>query len=465
MIFTLEARPEEGEASVSENTSHSKGSKRKERLEKREPSKKKQKTNPDHPPSTSSRHEKKANQGEDQGKMVYEIDESMESMVQNDKQEKGQTPQHSSSQSPQVDANELHEEKNDDEATSPFREDRPLLKEIQVRETRSAIPDWLKEKLTRVVVVEEEEDVFDLESLRGNSQEVMEKKKATKMSKVIRDETGSRKLQVATPVVDKYEGEILADEYDLETFELGPLTSEQAMEEATDSFEALKDKLKEEMEKNKKLEREVSAWRSYFSRLNQPLRRQDPATSPLQALPLESVGEAERVKSLVQLMSSWIDKSHTVVVEFVTRMMKTVHRAIQVLEIIHNLMITVAAFTHTRDVIVPVLQVIRETPRRILAHEKIMDEGTHNLLQWSALLQMKEVLFEDVNTRCSQVESIIHPIQDRYLRCCVPFLTGGSRSRQMWTSKSWKIESRSSFAKKRASSLISNEIKCTLLCS
>lgn len=272
MTFTLEARPEEGEASVSENASHPRGAKRKERPEKREPSKRKQEANCDHPSSTSSRHEKKASQGEGQGKMVPEVDESMESMVQNDKPEKGQMPQHSSRQSPQVDANELHEEKNDDEVKSPFREDEPSPKEIQVRETRFAIPDWLKERLTRVIVVDEEEDVFDLESLIGNSQEVMEKKKATKMSKVIRDETGSRKLQIATPVVDKYEGEILADEYDLETFELGPLTIEQAMEEATDSFEALKDKLKEEMEKNRKLEREVGAWRGYFSHLNQPLR-------------------------------------------------------------------------------------------------------------------------------------------------------------------------------------------------
>lgn len=102
-----------------------------------------------------------------------------------------------------------------------------------------------------------------------------------------------------------------------------------------------------------------------------------------------------------------------VAVEFATRMMKTIHRAIQVLEIIHNLMITVAAFTHTKDVIIPVLQVIRQTPRRILAQEKIMDGGTHNLLRWSVLHQMKEVLFEDISTKCSQVESIIHPIQDK----------------------------------------------------
>ncbi|XP_057848237.2 uncharacterized protein LOC131058395 isoform X1 [Cryptomeria japonica] len=416
MTFTLEEKPAEGGASVSEgnpnprNTSegnlrsasegnlHPRGSKRKERPEKRESSKKKQEANRDRSSGTSSRQEKRTS----------EIEESMESMVQNDKE--GQAPRRSPGGSLQD--NELHDDREDNEVTSPPREEE-LLKEIQVKETRSAIPDWLKERLTKVIVIEDEDNVIDLESLVGHSQEVIEKRKATKMSKMIRDETGSRILQIATPAVDKYEGEILAEEYDVETFELGPLTAEQTLDDATDSFEALKDKLREEMEKNRKLEREVGAWRTYFSHLNQPLGRQDPARSPVQALPLQSISEAERFRSLVQHMSTWMDKSHTVAVEFATRMMKTIHRAIQVLEIIHNLMITVAAFAHTKEVIILVLQVIRQTSRKVLAQEKIMDGGPHSLLQWSTLLQMKEVLFEDISTRCSHVEEVIHPIQDK----------------------------------------------------
>lgn len=112
--------------------------------------------------------------------------------------------------------------------------------------------------------MEEEEQAFDLESLLNGPQEVVEKKKASRMSKIIRDDTGSRKIQIATPTVDKYEDEIMADEYDLETFNLGPLTFEQAMEEATDSVKVVNEKLKAEIKKKKRLEKEVNAWRSYF---------------------------------------------------------------------------------------------------------------------------------------------------------------------------------------------------------
>lgn len=213
--------------------------------------------------------------------------------------------------------------------------------------------------------------------------------------------------------MDKYDDEIMAKEYDLETFDLGPLTSEQAMEDATDSMRAVNDKLKDEIEKNKRLEKEINAWRNYFSQLNEPLRRQDPVVSPLQALPLESINQGEKMKNSAQLMDTWIDRSYMVAKEFIGRMMKTVHRAIQVLEIIHNLVVTVDAFTHTRDITIPVLQVVRRTSRQVLAQERIIDGGTHNLLQWSTLLQMKEVLFKDINSKCSQVEDTIHPIQDK----------------------------------------------------
>lgn len=62
--------------------------------------------------------------------------------------------------------------------------------------------------------------------------------------------------------MDKYDNEITTEEYDLETFDLGPLTSEQAMEDATNLVRAINDKLKEEIEKNKRLEKEINAWRN-----------------------------------------------------------------------------------------------------------------------------------------------------------------------------------------------------------
>ncbi|XP_059069026.1 uncharacterized protein LOC131859382 [Cryptomeria japonica] len=75
------------------------------------------------------------------------------------------------------------------------------------------------------------------------------------MSKIIRDDTSSKRIEIATPVADKYEDEILAEEYDLETFDLGPLTSEQSMEEANKFVKAVNEKLKAKIEKNKKLEK------------------------------------------------------------------------------------------------------------------------------------------------------------------------------------------------------------------
>lgn len=111
-------------------------------------------------------------------------------------------------------------------------------------------------------------------------------------------------------------------------------------------------------------------------------------------------------------MDTWIDRSYMIAKEFVGNMMKILHRAIQVLEIVHGLGVIVDAFTHTRDITIPIL-LVRKTSRQVLTREKITNGGTHNYLQWSTLLQMKKFLFKDINSRCSQVEDTIHPIQDK----------------------------------------------------
>lgn len=43
--------------------------------------------------------------------------------------------------------------------------------------------------------------------------------------------------------------------------------------------------------------------------------------------------------------------------------MKILNRAIRVLEIVHGLVVIVDAFTHTRDITILVLQVVRKTSR------------------------------------------------------------------------------------------------------
>lgn len=93
--------------------------------------------------------------------------------------------------------------------------------------------------------------------------------------------------------------------------------------------------------------------------------------------------------------------------------MKVLYRAISVLEKVHGLGVTVDTFTHTRDVTIPVLQIVRKTSRKILVSKRIIDGGTHNCMQWTDLLQMKKILFEDINNNCNQIEDTIHPIQDK----------------------------------------------------
>lgn len=194
----------------------------------------------------------------------------------------------------------------------------------------------------------------------------------------------------------------MVEEYDLETFDLGPLTYEQAMEEATNSVKEVNQKLKAKIEKNKRLEKEVNACRNYVQQFQQPLTHQSLVATPPPLLPPETVDHMEKMKNSAQLLEVCVNKSFTMANEFLRNMMKILGRAIQVLEIVHNIMVIVDAFTHTKDVTIPVLQAIRKAPRQMLVQEGIIrKESTPNLFQWSTLLQMKKLLFEDVSNRCS----------------------------------------------------------------
>lgn len=115
-------------------------------------------------------------------------------------------------------------------------------------------------------------ETYDIVILLRQTQEVTKKRKAMKMSKVIRDNLGSRKLQIAIPRVEKYEGEIIADEYDMETIDLGTPTFEQVIGDAPDSLKVVDDMLRAQIEKNRRLENEISAWRNYVQQFQQPLR-------------------------------------------------------------------------------------------------------------------------------------------------------------------------------------------------
>lgn len=142
------------------------------------------------------------------------------------------------------------------------------MNEVQVGEERLIILAWLRERLTKEVVVEAD-NLTDLGSYLDRNQDI-EKKKATKMSKMTRVGEGSRIIQIATPRVDKLADEITTEEYDLETIDLGP-TTDQALEDMNDMVKTLHDMLKLEVKKNKKLEKENTILRSHLRRFKLPL--------------------------------------------------------------------------------------------------------------------------------------------------------------------------------------------------
>lgn len=176
----------------------------------------------------------------------------MESTIQNDrreKQNKGKQPQDQDNPFPHIQANNEDEGEDSDETTSPPR-DEQLPEEKRAEEGRSSILAWLKERLAKEVIAVEEESLGDLDCLLNQTQEITERKKATKMSKVIRDNTGSRAIQIATPRVDKFEGEITVEEYDVETIDLGLPTIEKALSDMNDSVKTVHDMLRMEVEMN-----------------------------------------------------------------------------------------------------------------------------------------------------------------------------------------------------------------------
>lgn len=121
---------------------------------------------------------------------------------------------------------EIMDEDDNEETTSPPQGDQQF-KEIQIEKEQSTILAWLKERMTKEVIVTEEEATDNLDSFLERIGQTVEKNKPTNLSKITRDNVGSQIIQIATPRVDKPEDEITADDYDLETIELGLATTKQ----------------------------------------------------------------------------------------------------------------------------------------------------------------------------------------------------------------------------------------------
>lgn len=191
---------------------------------------------------------------------------------------------------------EIMDEDDNEKTTSPPRVEQQF-KELQVEEERSTILTWLNERMNKEVIVTEEETIDNLDNFLDRIVQTIEMKKATKLSKIMRDSTGSRVIQIATPRLDKLEDEITADAYDLETIELGLATTEQAMEDLNDSVKTVQDGLKIELQNSKKLERELNALKNYVQQLRNPIRQADPSSMPPSLLPLDSVDDLEETRN------------------------------------------------------------------------------------------------------------------------------------------------------------------------
>lgn len=113
--------------------------------------------------------------------------------------------------------------------------------------------------------------------------------------------------------------------------------------------------LRVEVEKNKRLEKEISVWRNYFQQFQEPLRHQSPVATPPPLLPTKSIDHMEKMRNLAQLMDTWIEDSYTKVSKFMKGIIETLDRVIKVLGRTHVLIEPFEAFSHARDVIIPVL--------------------------------------------------------------------------------------------------------------
>lgn len=131
---------------------------------------------------------------------------------------------------PNVAQEEVHEV----EAT----EEQPLI----VYGTQQNAPNWL----TRAIRRDQEDDTnpaIEMEELLNRTSGSPKRKRARKYSRMETDEVGSCTLHVAVPREEYDLGDVMLENYTVTTIELGRPSGAQVVEEAENSFHALKDRL------------------------------------------------------------------------------------------------------------------------------------------------------------------------------------------------------------------------------
>lgn len=110
-------------------------------------------------------------------------------------------------------------------------------------------------------------------------------------------------IRVAIPKVDKLEDEITEKEFDLETINLGPPTTDHALEDMNDKVKTVHDMLNLEVEKNSKLEKENNILKGYLQQLRVPLKQRDPSTSLSLLPPPDTIDDFEKMKAYATMVT------------------------------------------------------------------------------------------------------------------------------------------------------------------
>jgi len=130
---------------------------------------------------------------------------------------------------------EVIDEGNTDNQDEAEEEALPMQeRQVQRQKDLSSLPEWLQERIKESCEVEEYQPIPIEEVLVDVSKE-KQKKKATTLSKITKDETSITKVHVVVPRVEKNVEDIVLEDYDINTIDLGPLTGAQVEKKLQDS--------------------------------------------------------------------------------------------------------------------------------------------------------------------------------------------------------------------------------------
>ncbi|XP_057836353.2 uncharacterized protein LOC131046593 [Cryptomeria japonica] len=105
--------------------------------------------------------------------------------------------------------------------------------------------------------------------------------------------------------------------YELMNVDIGPTTKEQEVQELDDSVNAIKERLRREVEKKNKLKEENEQLKGYIQHLVNPINREEAAIAPPLILPRESFKNFEGMKMAAQEAKEWIAEVANKAIKFV----------------------------------------------------------------------------------------------------------------------------------------------------